>query len=187
MRRIEERVRQLPAVMESGDALRLLLQHNFICAPSIFLRTAATRRMITPAQAKWDWASDWFLSLLHAAAGKLAYDPEPLVRYRIHGSSMSHHPKYHWPQAGGNPSGSVVRFEFGGEKLHRSRPALDPVSETTLRLVAAARAGRLNGPACSTMHGCKKRRTLFTVATGKIPCLSGEKSRAMSWTSRGMD
>lgn len=98
MRRIEERVRQLPAVMESGDALRLLLQHNFICAPSIFLRTAATRRMITPAQAKWDWASDWFLSLLHAAAGKLAYDPEPLVRYRIHGSSMSHHPKYVGPK-----------------------------------------------------------------------------------------
>jgi glycosyltransferase involved in cell wall biosynthesis len=98
MRTIEKRVRQLPPVMDSAEALRLLLQHNVVCAPSIFLRASATRRMIPPALAKWDWASDWFLCLLHAAAGKVAYDPEPLVRYRIHAGSMSHQPRFSAPK-----------------------------------------------------------------------------------------
>lgn len=98
MRTIEKRVRQLPPVMDSAEALRLLLQHNVVCAPSIFLRASATSRMIPPALAKWDWASDWFLCLLHAAAGKVAYDPEPLVRYRIHAGSMSHQPRFSAPK-----------------------------------------------------------------------------------------
>jgi len=98
MRRIEKRVRRLPVVMDSDDALRLLLQHNVVCAPSLFLRASVTRRMIPPALAKWDWAADWFLCLLHAAAGKVAYDPEPLVRYRIHASSMSHQPRFNGPK-----------------------------------------------------------------------------------------
>ncbi len=98
MRRIEKCVRQLPSVMNSGDALRLLLQHNVVCAPSLFLRASATRRLIPPALAKWDWGSDWFFCLLHAAAGKVAYDPEPLARYRIHASSMSHQPRFSAPK-----------------------------------------------------------------------------------------
>ena len=98
MRRIEKCVRQLPSVMNSGDALRLLLQHNVVCAPSLFLRASATRRLIPPALAKWDWGSDWFFCLLHAAAGKAAYHPEPLARYRIHASSMSHQPRFSAPK-----------------------------------------------------------------------------------------
>ena len=98
MRTIEKRVRHLPPVMDSDEALPLLLQHNVVCAPSIFLRASATRRMIPPALAKWDWAADWFFCLLHAAAGKVAYDPEPLVRYRIHSSSMSHQSRFLGPK-----------------------------------------------------------------------------------------
>jgi len=98
MRRIEKRVRLLPSIMDSGEALRLLLQHNIVCAPSLFLRSSATRRLIPHALAKWDWAADWFLCLLHAAAGKMAYDPEPLVHYRIHASSMSHQPRFIGPK-----------------------------------------------------------------------------------------
>jgi glycosyltransferase involved in cell wall biosynthesis len=99
MRQMQRAIqRQLPPIMDSGDALRLLLQHNLVYAPSSFLRTSTTRRLTPYVQMKWNFASDWYLWLLHAAAGKVAYDPEPLVRYRIHSSSMSYQPRYHGPK-----------------------------------------------------------------------------------------
>jgi glycosyltransferase involved in cell wall biosynthesis len=90
--------RQLSPIMDSGDAFRLLLQHNLVYAPSGFLRSSTTRRLTPYVQMKWDFASDWYLWLLHAAVGKVAYDPEPLVRYRIHSSSMSYQPRYQGPK-----------------------------------------------------------------------------------------
>jgi Glycosyl transferase family 2 len=99
MRRIQRAIhRQLPSIMDSGDALRLLLQHNLIYAPSNFLRTSTTRRLTPHVQMKWDFAPDWYLWLLHAAAAKVACDPEPLTRYRVHTSSMSYQPRHHGPK-----------------------------------------------------------------------------------------
>lgn len=90
--------KRLPAVMDSGDALRLLLQHNLVYAPSGFLRASTTRRLTPFIQLKWDVASDWFLWLLHVAAREAAYDPTPLARYRIHASSMSYTARFNGPK-----------------------------------------------------------------------------------------
>jgi len=98
MQEIDARLRRWPAIMDPADALALLLQHNVICAPSIFTRASITRAWAARIPMKWNWASDWFLSLLHAASGKMAYDPAPLARYRVHGNSMSHHARYNGPK-----------------------------------------------------------------------------------------
>jgi len=98
MRQIQRAMQQLPPVMDSDDALRLLLQHNLVFAPSVFLRTSTTRRLTPYVQMKWNFASDWYLWLLHATAAKVAYDPEPLARYRIHNVSLSYNPRYQGPK-----------------------------------------------------------------------------------------
>lgn len=89
---------RLPPVMNSKEALCLLLQHNLVYSPSGFLRTSTTRRLTPFIQMKWGFASDWFLWLLHAAAREVAYDPTPLARYRVHGSSMSYAPRFSGPK-----------------------------------------------------------------------------------------
>jgi glycosyltransferase involved in cell wall biosynthesis len=89
---------RLPPVMAPADALCLLLQHNLVYSPSNFLRTSTTRRLTPHIHFKWGFASDWFLWLLHAAAREVAYDPTPLARYRIHGTSMSYAPRFNAPK-----------------------------------------------------------------------------------------
>ncbi len=86
--------REVPNVVKSADALRLLLTHNVISAPTIMVRMEVTRRILPYLQLNWRFAQDWYLWLLHAAAGaSLAYDPAPLARYRLHANSMTYDPK----------------------------------------------------------------------------------------------
>lgn len=85
---------KMPNVMPSADALRLLLNHNLIGATSVMLRTSASRRVAALLHMDWVYATDWAFWLLHiATGGDLAYDPRPLTRYRVHGSSLSFSPE----------------------------------------------------------------------------------------------
>jgi hypothetical protein len=93
-RQIYDRLDALPAIVPGAKALRLLLQHNFIGATSLMIRTTASRRIMNYLHFDWVYATDWSHWLLHlAAGGDLAYDNRPLTRYRVHSNSLSYHPQ----------------------------------------------------------------------------------------------
>jgi glycosyltransferase involved in cell wall biosynthesis len=80
-----------PPIMEGGDVLLALLQHNFINEPSTFMRRATTERVMPRWQADWKYAQDWQLWILHAATGqRFLYDEVPANNYRIHSQSLSY-------------------------------------------------------------------------------------------------
>jgi rhamnosyltransferase len=70
---------------ESHDPLRVLLTQNFVtgCA------TAINRSLLDLAVPLPTGIimHDWWLALCAAACGQLAYDPEPMVRYRQHSAN----------------------------------------------------------------------------------------------------
>ncbi len=85
--------RNVPLILKGDEALRLLLAHNVISAPTVMVRSAVTRRILSQMQLDWRYAQDWYLWLLHVATGtRLAFDPVPAARYRVHGGSMSNDP-----------------------------------------------------------------------------------------------
>jgi glycosyltransferase involved in cell wall biosynthesis len=83
----------LPEVLESERFLRILLEHNVINTPSAFIRTSFTRAALSCFAGNWKYAQDWYLWILHAAAGGGAmWDSEPLNCYRVHSGSLTMRP-----------------------------------------------------------------------------------------------
>lgn len=92
-RAIYDRLDRLPTIVPSTEAIPLLLQHNFIGATSLMIRTSAARSVMSLLRFNWHYATDWsHWLLLLATGGDLAYDPRPLVRYRVHAASLSRDP-----------------------------------------------------------------------------------------------
>ena len=80
----------LPAQLGPPRSLEVLLQHNVINQPSALVRASLTRQVLPFFAWNWAYAPDWFLWILHAAAGAgLVWDPEVRLKYRVHSSSLS--------------------------------------------------------------------------------------------------
>ena len=74
--------------------LRILLQHNILNWPSTLVRMDMTRPILPFFSPYWVWAMDWTLWILLAAAGcDFLWDPEPMIRYRMHSESISGSPQ----------------------------------------------------------------------------------------------
>lgn len=88
-----DRLDRLPPVLSNAEAMSLLLQHDIVAATSTMIRTSASRRVLSALQFDWVFATDWSHWLLHLSTlGDVVYDPRPLTRYRVHGSSLTGSP-----------------------------------------------------------------------------------------------
>jgi glycosyltransferase involved in cell wall biosynthesis len=93
-RALPELNRRLPESMPAARVLRVLLQHNILNWPSTLVRMDATRSVLPFFSPCWVWAMDWALWILLAASGSdFLWDPEPLIRYRMHSESISGSPQ----------------------------------------------------------------------------------------------
>jgi glycosyltransferase involved in cell wall biosynthesis len=80
----------LPPVITGTRALSVLLQHNAVNTPSVFVRSGLTRLVLPFFDCTWRFAQDWYLWILHAATGfDLLWDPCPLHQYRLHEHSLT--------------------------------------------------------------------------------------------------
>jgi len=80
----------MPALLAGERALHVLLEHNVINTPGVFVETAVTRAVLARFRGPWRFAQDWFLWLLHVATGRpLVWHEEKLHRYRIHSRSLT--------------------------------------------------------------------------------------------------
>ena len=85
--------RRLPETMPAARMLHILLQHNILNWPSTLVRMDMTRAILPYFSPRWVWAMDWALWILLAAAGcDFLWDPEPMIRYRMHSESISGSP-----------------------------------------------------------------------------------------------
>lgn len=83
----------IPATLRSLRALEVLLEHNIINTPSVFVRSSITKAVIPRFSGNWRYAQDWFLWILHlAAGGSLVWSDERLHRYRVHSTSLTLNP-----------------------------------------------------------------------------------------------
>ena len=87
--RLRAPLRPLPAVHRGASVLPRLLVQNFVALPA-----ALVKRDALPVRPVLDtdrsYTADWDLWLSLAAAGRrFAYDPRPLVDYRIHATSQT--------------------------------------------------------------------------------------------------
>jgi glycosyltransferase involved in cell wall biosynthesis len=83
----------MPSSLSGERLLQVLLEHNIINTPSIFVRSPATRRVLPSFRGDWRYAQDWFLWILHAGLDTtMLWDPEPLHFYRVHRGSLSLRP-----------------------------------------------------------------------------------------------
>lgn len=81
------------SILPAREALRILLQHNWVITPSVVVRMSVTKTVLPHMMTPWCYAQDWAYWLLHAAAGfDFAYDCRPLVRYRVHAASLTNDP-----------------------------------------------------------------------------------------------
>lgn len=81
------------SIIPARDVLQILLQHNLIITPSVMIRMSITRCVMDHMLTSWRYAQDWGFWLLHSATGwDFAYDDRPLVKYRVHPSSLSNDP-----------------------------------------------------------------------------------------------
>ena len=89
----QPRFLQMPEVLPAPRTLGVLLEHNIINTPSVFLPASATKKVMPHFVGDWKYAQDWFLWILHAAVGcDLVWDPAPLNFYRVHNTSLSWRP-----------------------------------------------------------------------------------------------
>ncbi len=71
----------------AGDELIPLLEHNFVCAPTVLGRREAWRGALPiPAGLAFN---DWYLMVMIARRWNFGYVPEVLADYRVHGAN--HH------------------------------------------------------------------------------------------------
>jgi glycosyltransferase involved in cell wall biosynthesis len=80
----------IPSMMPGARALETLLQHNYINAPSVMVRTSVTRLVLPQFCGMMFYPMDWYLWLLIAATGfDFAWDENKRHSYRVHLSSNS--------------------------------------------------------------------------------------------------
>jgi hypothetical protein len=80
----------LPPQVQPPRSLKMLLQHNLINQPSSLVRTSVTRQVLPFFHWNWAYSPDWFLWILHAATGyEMLWDPEVVIKYRVHSTSLS--------------------------------------------------------------------------------------------------
>ncbi|HOX56827.1 MAG TPA: glycosyltransferase [Candidatus Paceibacterota bacterium] len=80
----------LPTQLCPPRSLEVLLEHNVINQPSTLVRASVTRQVLSFYRWEWAYSPDWFLWVLHAATGlDLIWDPQILIKYRVHSSSLS--------------------------------------------------------------------------------------------------
>ena len=93
-RALPELNRRLPESLPADRMLHILLQHNILNWPSTLVRMDITRPLLPFFSPAWVWAMDWALWILLAAAGgDFLWDPEPMIRYRMHSESISGSPQ----------------------------------------------------------------------------------------------
>jgi glycosyltransferase involved in cell wall biosynthesis len=80
----------LPPQLTPPRSLEVLLQHNIINQPSALVRASLTRQLLPFYHWNWEYGPDWFLWILHAAAGcDLLWDGRVLSKYRVHPASLT--------------------------------------------------------------------------------------------------
>ena len=80
----------LPARLTPPRSMTVLLQHDIINQPSALIRASVTRQVLPFFHWNWEFSPDWFFWILHAATGfDLLWDPQVLIKYRVHSSSLS--------------------------------------------------------------------------------------------------
>jgi hypothetical protein len=85
---------KLPPELRAPRSLEVLLQHNVVNQPSALVRSSVTRQLLPFWHWEWAYSPDWFLWILHAAAGfDLLWDARTLIKYRVHSTSLSLAPK----------------------------------------------------------------------------------------------
>jgi glycosyltransferase involved in cell wall biosynthesis len=93
-RALPELGRRMPESVPAARMLRVLLQHNVVNWPSSLARMDITRQVLPYFSPHWIWAMDWMLWILLAATGHdFLFDPEPLIRWRVHSQSLSASPE----------------------------------------------------------------------------------------------
>jgi len=94
VKKLPEMERRLPGTLPAERMLRILLQHNILNWPSTLIRTDIARQVLPFFSPYWTWAMDWQLWILLAATGHdFLWDPEPMIRYRMHAGSISGSPQ----------------------------------------------------------------------------------------------
>ena len=79
-----------PELMRGDDLLLALLEHNFINAPSVIVRSSFTKTILPFFTGAVFYPMDWYLWILLAALGfDFRYDDRALHAYRIHSASNS--------------------------------------------------------------------------------------------------
>lgn len=80
----------IPSMMSGSRALETLLQHNYINAPSVMVRSSVTRLVLPQFCGMMFYPMDWYLWVLIAATGfDFGWDDRKLHSYRVHLSSNS--------------------------------------------------------------------------------------------------
>lgn len=75
----------IPPMMAGSRALETLLQHNYINAPSVMVRTSVTRIVLPQFCGMMFYPMDWYLWVLIAATGfDFGWDERKLHSYRVH-------------------------------------------------------------------------------------------------------
>jgi glycosyltransferase involved in cell wall biosynthesis len=86
---------RIPKSISGERMLRILLQHNILNWPSTVVRMDITRQLLPFFSPHWVWALDWAMWILLASSGyNFLWDPEPMIRYRIHSQSISVSPSW---------------------------------------------------------------------------------------------
>ena len=80
----------IPFMMPGARALETLLQHNYINAPSVMVRSTVTRLILPQFCGMMFYPMDWYLWILIASTGfDFAWDTRELHSYRVHLTSNS--------------------------------------------------------------------------------------------------
>ncbi|MEO8615207.1 MAG: glycosyltransferase [Luteolibacter sp.] len=80
----------IPFMMNGSRALETLLQHNYINAPSVMVRTSVMRMILPQFCGMMFYPMDWYLWILISATGfDFAWDQRELHSYRVHLTSNS--------------------------------------------------------------------------------------------------
>ena len=82
--------RRFPEALPADRMLRILLQHNVLNWPSTLVRMDITRQVLPFFSPYWVHVMDWMMWILLAATGlDFLWDPEPMIKYRMHSHSLS--------------------------------------------------------------------------------------------------
>lgn len=83
-----------PLCLSADRAISVLLQHNFVNAPSTMVRMSLSRPVLPQFVSGWSYCQDWsYWVHLLATGSDMLWDPVPVSAYRIHPQSLTQGPK----------------------------------------------------------------------------------------------